>query len=251
MGTWISHLRIAAQLWPRLPGVDEAALAYGSLAPDSGLPNADWTAFDPPKTVTHFLHPGEGEEAIRDDVFYRQYLAPVDAAADRVLYSFRLGYWVHLLCDSLWSKKIVATTAQAFAGEIQADPKKAFGRIKYDWYSLDQVYVHGHRAGLFWRVLVETPNPRSELPFISEAAFHHQLDYLRHFYSQPEAHWLTPRPYPYLNEATMTRWVDDSVALVLEVLAARPRVSALPTGDTALALLPAGCLQPYPAPLGD
>ena len=55
MGTWISHLRIAEQLLTAMPQLDEVAFIYGNLAPDSGLPNADWSAFDPPKEVTHFL----------------------------------------------------------------------------------------------------------------------------------------------------------------------------------------------------
>ena len=66
MGTWIAHLRIAENLLPYFSGMDEVAFTYGNLAPDSGLPNADWTVFDPPKEVTHFLHKGEGESAIRD-----------------------------------------------------------------------------------------------------------------------------------------------------------------------------------------
>src|SRR5262245_39081459 len=64
MGTWISHLRIAENLLAQIPGLDEVAFAYGNLAPDSGLPNADWTIFDPPKTVTHFLRVGEDEGQI-------------------------------------------------------------------------------------------------------------------------------------------------------------------------------------------
>jgi len=64
MGTWISHLRIAEQLLTAMPQLDEVAFIYGNLAPDSGLPNADWSAFDPPKEVTHFLRPGEDEGRI-------------------------------------------------------------------------------------------------------------------------------------------------------------------------------------------
>ena len=66
MGTWIAHLRVAENLLPHLGSVDEVAFAYGSLAPDSGLPNADWSAFDPPKEVTHFLRPGEDEGRIKE-----------------------------------------------------------------------------------------------------------------------------------------------------------------------------------------
>ncbi len=66
MGTWIGHLRIAENLLAVLPHLDEVAFAFGSLAPDSGVPNEDWSQFDPPKEVTHFLRPGEDEGRIKD-----------------------------------------------------------------------------------------------------------------------------------------------------------------------------------------
>lgn len=105
MGTWIAHLHIADKLLAVLPGLDEAAFACGSLAPDSGVPNANRSAFDPPKEVTHFLKPGEAEDHIKDLEFYRAYLADLALYADPVRHSFLLGYFFHLLCDNLWSRR--------------------------------------------------------------------------------------------------------------------------------------------------
>lgn len=130
MGTWIAHLRIAENLLLHLPGLDEVAFVYGSLAPDSGVPNADWTVFDPPKEVTHFHERGQGEVAVRDLVFYQRYLSPIDPADDLEVYSFRMGYFFHLIADALWAKKIVKTTRNAFGSEIQADRAQAWERIK-------------------------------------------------------------------------------------------------------------------------
>jgi hypothetical protein len=59
MATWISHLRVAENLLAALPDLDEVAFTFGNLAPDSGVPNADWTVFDPPQEVTHFFGPRE------------------------------------------------------------------------------------------------------------------------------------------------------------------------------------------------
>src|SRR5512133_805245 len=106
MGTWICHLRVAEQLLKQFPSLDETAFILGSLAPDSGVPNADWTVFDPPKTVTHFLNKGDGEDRIRDLDFYHLYLAgkrPEDGLAN---YSFRLAYFFHLICDSLFVRLV-------------------------------------------------------------------------------------------------------------------------------------------------
>ena len=95
MGTWISHLRIAENLLQHYPELDEVTFAFGNLSPDSGIPNADWTAFDPPKEVTHFLQKGEGEDAVQDLVFYEQYLSNIQPEHDIKRYRFGLGYFFH------------------------------------------------------------------------------------------------------------------------------------------------------------
>lgn len=137
MGTWISHLRVAESLLSQFPEVDEVTFAFGNLSPDSGIPNADWTEFDPPKEVTHFLQKGEGEHAIHDLVFYDQYLSDVKPEQDRKLYSFRLGYFFHLICDILWARRIVTATKRDFKDLFETKPKEAVGIVKDDWYGLD------------------------------------------------------------------------------------------------------------------
>ena len=94
LGTWICDLRVAEKLLDHFPQLDEVTFTFGNLSPDSGIPNADWTQFDPPKEVTHFLRKGEGEDAIHDLEFYEQYLANVQPEEDIKLYSFRLGYFL-------------------------------------------------------------------------------------------------------------------------------------------------------------
>ena len=54
MASWIIHLRIADELLRHLGPVDETAFIFGNLAPDSGVPNEDWSAFYPPTSVSHF-----------------------------------------------------------------------------------------------------------------------------------------------------------------------------------------------------
>jgi hypothetical protein len=65
MGSWISHLRIAEIILQSYPGLDVTNFTFGNLAPDSGMPNADWTQFDPPKELSHFLPEGAEREAPR------------------------------------------------------------------------------------------------------------------------------------------------------------------------------------------
>ena len=249
MGTWISHLRVAESLLTELPGLDEAAFTIGNLAPDSGIPNADWSAFDPPKEVTHFLRPGEDEGRCADLQFFRQYLEPLSPNDDRARYSFVLGYFFHLLCDNLWAKLIVSTSKRAYA-KLFTEKKEAIWTVKRDWYDLDHRYVRCHPEGLFWRVLISTPNPPMYLPFISEAGLYYSLDYIRNFYSEEKERDLD-RTYPYLNETTMTRFVTDSVSALLKIHGDLQKMSIPANTQTALSLLTPKEIRPYEPPLGD
>lgn len=249
MGTWISHLRIAEKLLGHLPGLDPAAFAYGSLAPDSGLPNADWSAFDPPKTVTHFLNPGQDEGQIADLDFYRQHVAglPADGGQE---YSFRLAYFFHLICDNLWWVWIIQRAERDFAALIAEKGVNAWWEMKKDWYDLDHRYVRDHPDGLYWRVLRPAPLPAASVPYLPAAALHQQMSYIKDFYSTPGDRVLD-RPYPYLNEAVMSRFVSDATGALLRLQAALAPGPPPASARTALAQLPPAMLAPYPSPLGD
>ena len=54
MASWMIHLRIADLLLDRIPRLDETAFVFGNIAPDSGIPNADWSVFTPSKSVSHY-----------------------------------------------------------------------------------------------------------------------------------------------------------------------------------------------------
>jgi hypothetical protein len=251
MTTWISHLRIAEKLLTHFPELDEVTFAFGNLSPDSGIPNADWTEFNPPKEVTHFLRKGEEEHAIHDLVYYRQYLADIDPNEDIKLYSFRLGYFFHLICDILWAKRIVAATQLQFKPLFEQDKKKAVSLVKDDWYGLDQLYVRDHPGHVFWRVIMSNPFPPSYLPFVKDETLHHQYDHIRKFYSEQEDRWFLFIPYQYLNETTMTRIVNESIQAVLII---QEKVQDIKNFDglvSSASLLPEELTRPYEDPLGN
>lgn len=251
MGTWISHLRIAENVLPHFPGLDEITFTFGNLSPDSGIPNADWTVFDPPKEVTHFLQKGEGEYAIHDLVYYQQYLEGIKPENDIKLYSFRLGYFFHLICDILWAKRVWAATQQQFKPLFDADSRKAVGLVKDDWYGLDQLYVRDHPEHIFWRVIMANPYPPSYLPFVKVEALHHQYDHIRKFYSEQPDQWFLSIPYQYLNETTMTRFVNESIEAVLIVHEIIKGMRNLDGLESSVSLLPESLLAPYKEPLGN
>jgi hypothetical protein len=252
MGTWISHLRIAEKLLQFFPALDEVTFTFGNLSPDSGVPNADWTEFDPPKEVTHFLRKGGGEDAIHDLVFYRQYLAGINPSDDIRLYSFRLGYFFHLICDILWAKRVWSATQEQFKQLFDdMDRKDAVDLVKGDWYGLDQLYVRDHPEHIFWRVIMANAFPPSYLPFVKNDALHHQYDHIRKFYSEQEDQWFLSIPYQYLNETTMTRIVHESVETVLSVHEKLRVLKNLDGLETSVSLLPEARLAPYQEPLGN
>jgi hypothetical protein len=251
MGTWICHLRIAERLLVELPDLDEAAFTFGNIAPDSGVPNESWTVFDPPKEVTHFLRKGEGEHAIRDLEFYRAYLIDPFVSADTARYSFLLGYFFHLLADNLWALRIWRPSKLYFDELVSAKGELAASwDFKSDWYDLDHRYVRDHPDSLFWRVFLRAPLPAPYLPYLPETAIAQHIEYIRKFYGDPAERALD-RAYPFLNEATMARFVDDTTASILRLrrlLAAREASDGYPS---AVALLPAEEKSPFPVPLGD
>ena len=249
MTTWIGHLRIAEALLPALPGLDETAFALGNLSPDSGIPNDDWSKFDPPKAVTHFQHDGGGEDKIHDLAFYRDYLLPLPPDDPR--YTYRLGYFVHLLSDNLWSRRVGQASRRLYAAEYASKGPQFIAQIKWDWYDLDHRYLRDYPDSLFWRVVLPAPNPPVELPFLTEDGIYFSLDHIRSFYSEPDPSLDLDRHYPYLNERTMNRYVADAAAAYLAIhreLATKPDLDGQ---TTALFLLPPEVLAPYLPPLGD
>lgn len=250
MGTWICHLRIAEKLLPHLPKVDKILFTFGNLAPDSGVPNEDWTEFDPPKEVTHFLNKGESEGYIQDLVYYREYLADQTPQSNLQQYSFRLGYFTHLICDTVWYYYLDDTMKAGYRELIEKDVSKAWGLFKKDWYSLDQRYNHTHQDSLFWKIIYPNNNPPSYLPFIRENALHQQYDYIRKFYSEYDPYWFEERSFPYLNEATMNQIVEDIAKATLFILEKLKNPETCNV-QSSFELLPQELKRPYKMPLGD
>jgi hypothetical protein len=250
MATWIGHLRIAEGLLVAISGLDETAFTLGNLGPDSGIPNADWSQFDPPKEVSHFIRQGTGEDKIHDLEFYRNYLLPA-STDDLARYSYLLGYFFHLLADNLWSRRIWFTCKQYYAAQFAEHGGRFIWTLKKDWYDLDFKYVRDNPDCLFWSVFLPAPLPPAYLPFLPEAGIHHSLNHIRHFYSHPDPALGLDRPYPYLNEQTMARYVSDAAAAILDIHRVMETESELDGHNTALFLLSAASTSAYEPPLGD
>lgn len=233
MSTWIAHFRIAEMVLKELPGLDETAFILGNVAPDSGRPNHDWTVFDPPKSVTHFLRPGEDEGRIPDLEFYRGYVVPRQHTTD---YSFVLGYFTHLVADNLWMHLVGEPTKRDFAEQFAADRAGTWERVKDDWYGLDHKYLRDQPGNVFARVVAGAANPPSPLDFLPDEALADRLDDLRSFYAAPEG-FILDRAYPYLSEARMTRTVEESARIILGLMSRLQAGEVSPEARVSLPLL--------------
>jgi hypothetical protein len=194
------------------------------------------------------MEKGEGEDMIRDLDYYREYVAELNPKEGIQKYSFRFGFFTHLICDLLWAKYLMPATKELCRDLLAEDELKAWSAIKEDWYGLDQRYNRAHPEGLFWQVIHKTPSPPSYLPFVNEKALHQQYDHIRRFYGQPDAEWFIERPFPYLNEATMARVVSDTTHATLLILD-KIKYTPIDGLKTSLTLLPSDLLLPYASPL--
>jgi len=244
MGTWISHFRVAELLLEQLPNLDARQFVIGNVAPDSGRPNHDWTSFDPPKSVTHFLQPGEDEGRIRDLIFYREFVQPL-RGGDPVGFSFMLGYFTHLVTDNLWMHFIGHSTHQAFAAEFSKDKAATWSRVKDDWYGLDHKYLRDCPDNAFVRWVLGAPNPPSPFAFLPSDALAYRLDDLREFYSH-SGEFVLDREYPYLSEVSMNRAVRDCAQEIVTLLE-RLDAGDIPD-DARISLQVLNLPQPYALP---
>lgn len=212
MTTWISHLRIAANLLARIPDLDASQFALGNLAPDSGIPDEKWEHFDPPKQVTHFLlGNGQSESDIHDLTFYRLHLQGLDPHESNGRFTFRLGYFFHLITDILWARSVWRPTRDRFARELETDKDHMIEEIKGDWYGLDFIYLRDHPDFFLWHAFLQA-SPNFDLDFLPPQAVNQQLAHIRRYYqNQPESHPdAYTRPYMYLSKLEMDEFVIDA-----------------------------------------
>lgn len=120
MASWMVHLRIADKLLDNVPDLSPVEFIVGNVAPDSGVPNEDWSVFTPSTQVSHFK---TDSSKANPDAFARKYFTPaLQAGYSGQQYGFYLGYLVHLITDVLWVRDIYDPSKLRFAEERDKDP---------------------------------------------------------------------------------------------------------------------------------
>ena len=212
MASWMIHLRIADRLLDRIPGLSPIEFIMGNMAPDSGVPNEDWSAFFPSTAVSHYRRDnGTGKKKIDLAAYVGQYFTPEQQKSyDERQYAFYLGYYTHLLTDCLWSDRIAAPAVRRFGRE-------RMNEIKADWYDLDFLYLKKHPGFRAFRAYLGSVGfVNTYMDFFAPDAFDNRREYITSFYLQDNDH--LDREYPYLTEEEADRFVEEAAAHILEAV---------------------------------
>ena len=220
MASWMVHLRIADILLSRISGLCETEFVVGNIAPDSGVPNADWSAFAPSKTVSHFQETDEnGNVRFCAERFVQKYFAPAQRDSyDKKRYSFYLGYLTHLLTDTLWMELVFAPLTERDGESYHADPTATIWKWKADWYDLDFLYLREHpdfRAFAVYESAVGFENVYMDE--FARNAFDDRRQYIVQFYG--ETRDSLDRVYPWLNKEQMDAFVDEACKRIIAEVA--------------------------------
>ena len=216
MASWMIHLRIADTLLKTIPGLAAEEFIMGNIAPDSGVPNEDWSQFNPSTAVSHFrTDDGTGKKNVNINAFVQQYFTPDQQKSyDRKAYSFFLGYLTHLLTDCLWSAQIAHPTMDKY---IAYNDREMVAKIKDDWYDLDYLYLREHpefEAFHTYKNIHAFPNIYMDI--FSRDAFDNRRAYIVSFYEQENNN--LDREYPYLTKDAADRFVSDACDTIPERL---------------------------------
>ncbi|ERI92171.1 hypothetical protein HMPREF1982_02560 [Clostridiales bacterium oral taxon 876 str. F0540] len=211
MASWMVHLRIADKLLDKISNLKSTEFVVGNIAPDSGIPNDDWSAFTPSGDISHFKT--TDADGLKD-IHLNEYVEQFFTVNQRKKYnnnqkSFYLGYLTHLLTDIMWVNEIVRPSKDKFKYLYDKDRTEWVWTLKKDWYDLDFLYIERNpdfRALSIYKNAVEFNN--DYMDFFSNDAFENRRKYITHFYSSERDN--LDREYTYLKEEEMNRFVDEA-----------------------------------------
>ncbi len=219
MASWIVHLRITDKLLDQIPDLSPVEFVVGNIAPDSGVPNEDWSAFTPSGDVSHFkTTDADGLKDIHVNKYVEQYFSAIHRRTyNKKQRSFYLGYLSHLLTDMLWAKGIVRPSIDRFRSLYDEDRKTWIWALKKDWYDLDFLYIKKNPDFRAFSIYKNAVGFRNDyMDFFGGDAFENRREYIAGFYGSEREN--LEREYAYLKEEEMDRFVDESTEKMIEIL---------------------------------
>lgn len=215
MASWMVHFRVADALLDRIAGLSPTEFVFGNIAPDSGVPNADWSAFTPSSDLSHFkTTDADGLKDIHIEDYVQAYLREdqYEKYTDKER-SFYLGYLTHLLTDAEWASGVVRPSKEKFRALYERDRNEWIWTLKKDWYDLDFLFLREHpdfRAFCLYEGAVGFEN--KYMDFFAPDAFENRRAYICGFYRGGREG--LDREYPYLTKQAMDAFVEECVERV-------------------------------------
>lgn len=102
MANWITHTMIVDTLLHKGLSLDRKGFCIGNIAPDCNVENADWTAFTPPREITHWMR-GESKLTADYEGFYSEHILDKPSLSPEH-HAFLLGYYAHLIVDVAYQR---------------------------------------------------------------------------------------------------------------------------------------------------
>lgn len=216
MASWMVHLRIADRILTGRGGLEETEFVVGNIAPDSGVPSADWSSFNPPTEISHFKKQENGLKKICIGCYAEQYLTEeMRARYGKKQESFYLGYYAHLLTDILWAEEIFAESVRADLEAYEADPVNTVWKWKKDWYDLDFLYLQKHPEFHAFSVYESAEGfVNTYMDIFAPDAFEDRRKYITGFYREKREGLI--REYPWLSEERMEEFVETASGRILK-----------------------------------
>lgn len=216
MASWMIHLRIADKLLDKLNNITTTEFIMGNIAPDSGVPNEDWSVFTPSGDISHFKEESlDGWKNINIDKFINEYftIEQIKRYTNQE-FSFFLGYYTHLLTDIEWVKQICKPSEEKFASLCNEIGRVNFiWTLKKDWYDLDFLYLKKNPEFRAFILYEQAKNFRNTfMDIFAEDAFENRRQYITGFYLEGRDD--LEREYPYLNEQQTEQFVNITVEII-------------------------------------
>jgi hypothetical protein len=211
MATWIAHLRIAENILKNMDDIDSIAFILGNVGPDSGVPNEDWSNFNPPKTITHWINE---ENNIDAEGFFHKYIKK--DLMEFSNYSYVLGYYIHLLTDIEWSKFFNEKKKNALYNKKLKEDTSFIWTIKKDWYGLDFLYLEKNPNFIFHTIFKNIDQVADYLDYFPKGALTKQVKYITEYYLGDNEE--TKENFIYLNEEEMDKFIDETSKKIFSIL---------------------------------
>lgn len=231
MATWISHLIIADGTLEKISVLDKHSFCVGNIAPDCNVENEDWTCFEPPREVTHWMT-ADRKKPSDCDRFYREYIENRrHEIQSREEMSFLLGYYAHLIADAEFQKFIRDETRVASAwtrikrhpvlsGESAGMPetwdsvKNLIDKVERmkDIYSIEAEYLENHPVSSYLTEIFDLKSFPGYIDYLPKGAIPRKIGVMRYLPKKESGLY----PFVAMTKEEYSFFLDNTTKIIVQ-----------------------------------